>query len=128
MHHQDDDAVLLTGVELHYLLPIDRHLVPSLMADKIHQVKNVILKATTAKTISELEELASDTAVGIDRLGHLSHVGTGGITEGCDAVDRANPLGHVGIGGKLEQLSAPEVGAQDPFGSHPHSRHRHSKS
>ena len=85
MHHQSGDAVLLPGVQLHHLLPVGGHLLQSVVAAEIHQIKNIFLEATTAKARSSLEELGADSAIAANRLGHLPHVGTGGLTEGGDA-------------------------------------------
>lgn len=54
-----------------------------------------------------------------DRLGYLTHIRPGGLTDRRNPVDRADSLGQEGVGRELAQLAAPEVGGEDSLGWHP---------
>ena len=111
--------MLLPRVQGHHLFPVAGHILKAVITAQVNQIEDVLLEATAAKSRAGLEKLGADAAVSADRIGHLAHVGTGGLTEGGDAVDRADPLRQKSIRSELAELAAPKIGAQNFLRSHP---------
>ena len=119
LHHQAGDAVLLPGVEQNHALPIVGHIRQTEMATEVDQIEDVFLETAAPKTRACTQKFGSNAAIGADRLRHLAHIRTGGLTQGCNRVDRANSLRKKGISGELGQLAAPQIGAQNLLFRHP---------
>ena len=111
--------MLLPCVQGNHLLPVAGHILKAVITAQVNQIEDVLLEAAAAKSRAGREKLGADAAVCTDSIGHLAHVGTGGLTEGGDAVYLADPLGQKSIGRELAELAAPKIGAQNFLRSHP---------
>ena len=119
LHHQAGNAVLLPGIEQDHALPIVGHIWQPEVAAEIHQIEDVFLKTTAPKSRTCVEKFWSNPAIGADRFRYLTHIRTGGLTQGCNGVNRANSLRQKSISGELGQLATPQIGAENLFFWHP---------
>ncbi|KAG6550263.1 hypothetical protein Mapa_008223 [Marchantia paleacea] len=118
-HNAPDEASLLVVIDLHYLLPVIGHLHEPVALTDVHQVQNVLLEARSSESDTGVQKLGPNSRVLADGVGHLRHIGPGGLAQGGHGIDGRDPLRQEGIGGELRQLRGPQVGGQDVLLRHP---------
>jgi hypothetical protein len=122
-HHAVHEPALLVVVDLDHLLPVVGNLGQAVALADVHQVQDVLLEAGATEPNTGVQELGANPGVLAHGIGHLRHIGAGGLAEGGDGIHRGDPLRQERIGGELGQLSRPQVGGEDPVLRNPVSIH-----